>query len=108
MGRVLVMVMLAIVACAGCSLPSRALDNNVNASATAAEPGWIRNGEPIDFEKAFWYPTDEVERLMDNEVFQVGQYRDTAVFVERVDVKPYARVYTRFGKGRYRAFEPQG
>ncbi len=106
MGWGLPVVLFLIFVCAGCSLPSRTLDN-ANMSAPAMEPEWIRNGEPIEIEDLSWYPTDEVERLMDNEVYQIGKYRDMAVFVERVDVKPFARVYTHFEKGRYRAFEPR-
>ena len=107
MRGMLAVVFLLVFAGAGCSLPSRSLDSNVNASTAITEPEWIRNGEPVEIEQASWYPTDEVERLMDNEVFQIGKYKDVPVFIERVDVKPYARVYTRFEKGRYRAFEPR-
>lgn len=70
------------------------------------EPAWIRNGEPMVMENNTWYPTDEVESLLDAEVYPVGQYRDVTVFIERTDVKPYARLYTSFAKNRYRAFEP--
>lgn len=107
MKRLWAVVILMTLTGAGCGMPSRGLDGNVNVSVVAMEPEWIRNGEPIEMEQTSWYPTDEVERLMENEVVRIGQFRDVAVLVERVDVKPYARLYTRFEKGRYRAFEPR-
>ncbi len=91
---------------AGCAMPSRSLDAG-GANTPLTEAAWIRNGEPLQMEEAAWYPTDEVENLLDTEMFRIGQYRDVDVYIERADVKPYARLYTLFGKSRYRAFEQQ-
>ncbi len=107
MKRMLMVLLLGIFTAAGCFLPSRALDQHANMPAISLEPEWIRNGEPLEIEKTIWYPTDEVERLMEDEMVQIGVFRNVAVFIERVDVKPYARVYTRFDRSRYRSFEPR-
>ena len=69
------------------------------------EPAWIRNGEPIEFEDELWFPRDGVETLMDTEVIQVGEYRSVLFFVDKVDVRPYDRLYTKFGKNKFRYFE---
>ena len=75
------------------------------ATHSNVEPGWIRDGEPIEFEGKSWYPLDVVEDLLDTEVFIVGRYQDVEFFVDRVDVRPYNRLYTRFSRNKYRAFE---
>jgi hypothetical protein len=69
------------------------------------EPQWIRNGEPLLFEGEKWYPTDGIENLLDNEVYPVGEYRGVKFFVEKVDIRPYNRLYTKFGKNKFRYFE---
>ncbi len=91
----------------GCAMPKRTMESGFDASFRATEPAWIREGEAIEIEMNTWVPTDEVERLLDSEMIPIGQYRETVVFIERVDVKPYARMYTRYERGRYRVFEPQ-
>lgn len=70
-----------------------------------SEAEWIRNGEPVDFEGFLWYPADSTEWLMDNEVFLVGEYRGVQFFVEKIDVRPYNRLYTKFGVNKFRYFE---
>lgn len=74
---------------------------------TNLEADWIRNGEPIDFEGELWYPQDGIEGLTDSEVLVVGEYRELKVFVDKVDVRPYERLYTKFGVNKYRYFEKQ-
>ncbi|MBF0388271.1 MAG: hypothetical protein HQL20_10565 [Candidatus Omnitrophica bacterium] len=96
---------LLLCAGAGCAGSSRALDNGVNSGAPLTEPDWIRNGEAIELENNIWFPTREVERFMDGEMFRIGNYRGVEVFIERTDIRPFARLYTRFDQGRYRAFE---
>ncbi len=68
------------------------------------EAGWIRNGEPIVFEDAKWFPVRDVENLMDSEVYQIGEYKDVQIFVDKLDVKPYQRLYTKFAKNKFRYF----
>ena len=102
-----VLVFLCLASLAGCALPERG-DGPASTIMTATqliEPVWIRNGEPIIFEGEDWFPTDEVENLLDNEVYLAGTYRDVPFFLEKTDVRPFDRLYTHFSKNRYRAFE---
>lgn len=69
------------------------------------EPEWIRNGEPIEFENELWYPRDSVDILLDPEVIPVGEYRGIPVYIQAVDVRPYSRIYSKFGKAKFRSFE---
>lgn len=69
------------------------------------EPEWIRNGEPLEFEKELWYPQDDIALLLDPEVLRVGSYRDVEVFVSKTDVRPYRWLYTKFDKNKFRVFE---
>ena len=72
------------------------------------EEAWIRNGEPIVYEKKQWFPVRDVEELMDSEVYQIGEYRGVQIFVDKLDIKPYERVYTKFAKNKYRYFVRAG
>ncbi len=90
---------------AGCVMPQRDDNQGLITVTQLTEPVWIRNGEPVSFESEDWFPTDEVENLLENEVFQIGMYRDMPLFVERADVRPFERLYTRFSRNRYRAFQ---
>src|SRR3989338_6423348 len=65
----------------------------------------IRNGEPIEFDGKQWYPQDGIENLLDSEVYLLGEYRGGEFFVEKTDVKPYDRLYTKFGQNRFRYFK---
>ena len=69
------------------------------------EAAWIRNGEPLVFEEGTWFPQDKVDILLDTEVSLVGKYREVEVFVDKTDVRPYARLYTKFGKNMFRIFK---
>ncbi len=71
------------------------------------EAQWIRDGEPIEYGGKKWCPLDMTENLLDSEVFYLGTYRGVQFFVEKVDVKPYNRLYTKFAKNKFRVFEPQ-
>ncbi len=72
---------------------------------TNVEPEWIRNGEPIEFEGHKWYPKDGIDSLTDAEVLQIGEYRGVKFFIDKIDVRPYDRLYTKFGVNKYRYFE---
>ncbi len=100
---VLLLVLLMIVS--GCGLPRRGDGLLPAASDRLAEPDWIRNGEPLVFEAAEWFPTDEVENLLPAEVFEVGVFRGVPYYIEKTDVRPFDRLYTYFSPNRYRAFE---
>lgn len=69
------------------------------------EAGWIRDGKPIEFDGKMWYPVNDVEVLLDSEVYQVSVYKGIQVFVDKIDTKPYRRLYTKFGKHKFRYFE---
>jgi len=69
------------------------------------EAGWIRNGEPVEFDGHKWYPANDYEVLQDSEVFQVAEYKGVQVFVEKIAVKPYERIYTKFDKNKFRYYE---
>ena len=71
----------------------------------AIEAGWIRNGEPIVYDGHQWFPVDDVENLLDAEVYQIGEYKGTQIFVDKADAKPYDRIYTKFARGKFRYFE---
>lgn len=75
-------------------LPSRSL-----------EAPWIRDGEPIEFENRLWYPADGTENFLDSEMLFVAEYRGVPVFVDKVDVRPYDRLYTKFDRNKFRFFE---
>ena len=69
------------------------------------EPLWIRNGEPIIYEEEMWYPIDGVESLLDQEVQVLGEYQGVQFFVEKIDVRPLNRLYTKFSRNKFRIFE---
>ena len=69
------------------------------------EPDWIRDGEPIEFAGERWYPQDDVETLTDSEMLLIGEYRGVEFFIEKIDIKPYNRLYTKFDEYRFRLFE---
>jgi len=68
------------------------------------EADWIRNGDPIEFEGDLWYPADGTENLQDTEVYLIGEYKGVQYFVEKTDVRPYKRLYTKFDKNKFRYF----
>ncbi len=72
------------------------------------EAQWIQNGDPLEFEGEYWYPQDDVEVLTDAEVSLIGNYQGVPFFVEKVDVRPYSRLLTKFSRNKFRVFEKQG
>jgi len=72
--------------------------------APSEEIEWIRNGDPIEFEGDLWYPQDAIDILLDSEVYLAGEYRDVQLFTEKTDVRPYDRLYTKFGRNKFRIF----
>ncbi|MBF0569965.1 MAG: hypothetical protein HQL18_04250, partial [Candidatus Omnitrophica bacterium] len=71
----LVLLVCAAFGAVGCQMAQEREDQAQATSAPLSEPEWLRNGEPIEFEGELWYPTDEVERLLDLEVFQAAEAR---------------------------------
>jgi hypothetical protein len=68
------------------------------------EASWIQDGQPIVFENEAWNPKDDVDVLTDQEVFLLGEYQGVQFFVEKADVRPYNRLYTKFAENRFRIF----
>ncbi|MBF0331001.1 MAG: hypothetical protein HQL17_03630 [Candidatus Omnitrophica bacterium] len=99
------LIMLTVVVAGGCATGKGSEGPVILTAAQLSEPAWIRNGDGIPFEGEEWFPTDEVESILDTEVYQAGTYRDVQFYLEKTDVRPFDRVYTRFAKNRYRAFE---
>ena len=73
--------------------------------APVIEADWIRNGDPIEYNGSKWYPVNDYEILQDSEVFQITEYKGVQVFVEKIAIKPYERIYTKFDKNKFRYFE---
>ena len=92
----------------GCTLNKNNGLSNIGLYAfPSEEPNWIKNGEPIIFEGRSWFPQDQVDILLDEEVLPLGDYQDVKFFAAKVDVRPYERLYTKFGPNKYRVFEQE-
>ena len=92
--------------CAGCAHVNSGNDGQLQSyPAPLIEAAWIRNGEPVVYDGKQWFPVKDVENLMDSEVYQVGEYHGVQIFVDKIDIKPYDRIYTKFAKNKYRYFE---
>lgn len=72
---------------------------------SSIEAEWIRNGDPIEFESELWYPVDGVEGFLDSEMRFMGTHQGVEYFIDKVDVRPFSRLYTKFGKNKFRFFE---
>ncbi len=71
----------------------------------AVEAEWIRNGGSIEYEGQKWFPVNDVEILMDSEVAVIGEYKGLQIFADKIDTKPYDRIYTKFAKNKFRYYE---
>lgn len=89
----------------GCGNTTGNVGRMQNYAIANVEAAWIRKGEPIEFEKNQWYPADDIESLTDIEMYLLGEYRGVQFFVEKMDVRPYNRLYTKFGRNKFRFFE---
>lgn len=97
---------LTVLCAAGC----QTTDNHHHKKFRFEESGnteaeWIRNGEPIKFEGALWFPADDVESFLDAEMRLMGEQNGVQFFVDKVDVRPFNRLYTKFDKNKFRFFE---
>jgi hypothetical protein len=82
---------------------SRKVNNNFPILSTEAQ--WIRDGLPIEFEGSLWYPADTIESLTDEEVYLLGTFKEVQFFIEKTDVRPFNRVYTKFSRNKFRYFK---
>ena len=86
----------------------KSLDNEGQLQSYPAplmEASWIREGQPVEYEGQKWYPVNDVEILTDSEVYQIGEYKGVQIFVDKMETKPYSRLFTKFGKNKFRYFE---
>src|SRR3989338_4184938 len=89
----------------GCAQAPGNVGNLQSYLVSSVEAQWIRDGEPLEFEGERWYPADGTEGFLDAEVYSLGEYRGVQFFADKVDVRPFERLYTKFGKNRFRYFE---
>lgn len=68
------------------------------------EAGWIKEGKPIIHDDKSWYATEYIENHLDNEMEYVGEFQSVPFYVERRQIKPYNRIYTKFDYHKYRVF----
>ena len=104
--HLIILLVLIIILSPGCITSGKGntgVFQNFPAPATEAE--WIRNGEPIKFEDELWYPQDDVETLLDSEMSFVTEYNGVQVFIDKKDVRPYLRLYTKFAPNKFRYFK---
>lgn len=95
-------IMVSIISCSGTSSNMRV---NTLYSFPEVEPQWIRDGEPIVFENESWYPQDDIDILLDKEVYLLGDTKGVQFFIEKADVRPYDRLYTKFAENKFRVYE---
>ena len=88
----------------GCNHVKGNVGNMPKYGFMATEPEWIRNGDPLEHEGEFWYPQDTYDTLLDQEMFLLGRYKGTEYFIDKIDVKPYNRLYTKFGHNKFRVY----
>ena len=89
----------------GCSNSQGNVGDMTVYAVSSQEAKWIKDGEPIEFEGESWYPQDGFEILLDSEVDYVGTYKEVEFFINKADVRPYSRLYTKFGRNKFRYFE---
>ena len=65
----------------------------------------LMSGAPAGAPGTEVIPADGVETLLDSEVYPIIEYKGVQVFVDKMDVKPYNRFYTKFNKNQFRYFE---
>ena len=101
----ILMVFLLFFFVAGCQSTGGNVGHIQSYPMTAIEAEWICNGEPIEFEDELWYPADDIEGFLDSEMSLVGEYQGVQFFIDKVDVRPYERLYTKFSRNKFRFFK---
>ena len=91
----------------GCSQLERNTGNMAKFLIPDVEAEWIQNGEPILFEGVKWYPQDRFDVFLDAEVYLKGEYEGAQFFVQKIDIRPYAKIFTKFGRNKFRIFLPR-
>lgn len=102
---VVLIILFTIFLTAGCQSTRGNVGHMPSYALSSIEAEWIRNGEPIEFESELWYPVDGVEGFLDSEMRFMGTHQGVEYFIDKVDVRPFSRLYTKFGKNKFRFFE---
>jgi len=89
----------------GCSFAQHNEGSMSKYAFSVEEADWIMEGEPIEFQGQWWYPQDDVDILLDTEVVLRGEYKGVQFFTTRTDVKPFHKIYTKFGRNKFRIFK---
>ncbi|VAW17703.1 hypothetical protein MNBD_BACTEROID05-512 [hydrothermal vent metagenome] len=89
----------------GCQTSGAHSKKSVSTVILSGEADWIRNGGAIEFEGKKWVAQDGIESFKDDEVLQMGKYRGIAFFIDKVDVRPFSRLYTEFDTNKYRYYK---
>lgn len=70
----------------------------------AKEAAWIKDGKPILYDNKSWYPTEFIENHLDKEMEYIDSFQKVPFYVERRQIRPYDRLYTKFDYHKYRMF----
>ena len=90
-----------ILALFGCAAGS---SGRISSDYAIKDADWIREGRPIIYEDKSWFPTEHIENHLDREMEYLGEFQQVPFYVERRQIKPYNRIYTKFGYHKYRLF----
>lgn len=102
----LTVIALFLLAAGGCQSTNGGNSRRIKKYALSSiEAQWIRDGKPIEFENELWYPADGVEGFLDSEMRLMGKHQGVEFFIDKVDVRPFSRLYTKFGKNKFRFYE---
>lgn len=104
MKRNILFFLLVVMLAAGCAMSQKNAGVMTKYAVPETEAEWIRQGEPVEFEGEFWYPQDRYDILLDSEVLYQGDYRGVSFFVEKIDVRPYGKIFTKFGRNKFRVY----
>lgn len=105
MRSITMIILVSILFFIGCQTTNGNVGHLQSYPIAMVEAEWIRNGEPIKFEEELWYPADSIEGFLDSEMMLAGIFRDVQFFIDKVDVRPYDRLYTKFNRNQFRFFE---
>ena len=96
---------LGVISTVGCSDTRSFVRHDIPYAFPEVEPQWIRDGEPIIFENESWYPKDDIDIFLDKEVYLLGEYKGVQFFIDKADVRPFHRLYTKFLENKFRAYK---
>ncbi len=101
----LFVLIIGVLGVSGCAGRSGNNGNIQNYPVYSQEAQWIKSGDSLEYEGELWYPADGVESFTDTEMYLLGEYRSVQFFADKVDVKPDSRIYTKFGRNKFRFYE---